>query len=380
VSDKGEEARRTEEVLAQSQRVQRVLDAYCLKQAEANTSARELFQELAVFYPDIGPLAPALIQFSVDDPASPWSVQASSARAEAMKLNLATPTAGLGAIAGRITEAIRQRELLHAEANHYQDKVGRLQQEFVNAKEKDKGKAKEKLDENKGKLSAAMDSYAAKKREVDAALASLDSDIVAVLTPTVTQLTKTVQTYHADSAAFISGGLEGVHAAVAAQRRASATAMGGGGARPSMTGGTPLGAAAAAAAASATASGGAGGPALQFTPVAVPMAGFMGGAPSAASAAAAPPVVSGSRSSNFPVRGLADYAAQQDGDLSFGKKELFLITERAADGWWKGRRGEEIGVCPSNFVAEVRACAWGCSMACGQQRGQHRARWRCSFC
>ena len=333
-----EESKRTEEVVARSARVQRALDAYCAKLLEMNAASRALFAELDGFYPAGGPLANPLHALAAAEAASPWSEASGTTRTEAMQMVLATPSAGIGRIAHGITEGVKARDTLAQEVAHYTEKVGRLQTEAAAVRPADRDAAKAKLDDNKEKLARAMDAHKEKLHAVSFALDALDGDIAAVLTPTVIQLIKAQMSWLTDSVNFYNKALEQVDtAATLVPRRASAVHTGASAsaaAAATAAATTAPAAAAAAAAAAATA------PATAAT-----------ASPSAVAAGASP--AGALRPQPLIVRGLAQYTAGADGDVSFEAGDVFLVTRKNGDGWWDARNGDQFGVCPNNFVKEV---------------------------
>jgi hypothetical protein len=119
----------------------------------------------------------------------------------------ATPTTmgkELAVFAARLSAALKERELLKGEADHYTEKVGKLTADLAAAKDSAKAAARDHLDGNRGKLEAAASAYAEKKAEVAASMRTLDADLIAVLTPTFSRIIETQLRYHTDSIGFIN--------------------------------------------------------------------------------------------------------------------------------------------------------------------------------
>ncbi|XP_076989844.1 nephrocystin-1 isoform X3 [Tamandua tetradactyla] len=77
---------------------------------------------------------------------------------------------------------------------------------------------------------------------------------------------------------------------------------------------------------------------------------------------------------------IADFAAQQVGDLTFQKGEVLLIIEKKADGWWIARNAEgNEGLIPRTYLEDWRVCGLaptpggqrvlsrGCSQPCDEE-------------
>jgi hypothetical protein len=317
--------------------------------------------------------------------------------------------------------------------DHYTSKVGKIQDELNKAKAKDRDEVQRKLTENRAKLSQAMDAYAACMHKVDKELQSMDSDTVAVLTPTLMQMIGVVEKHHAEAAQFVRVALEKSTTSTRELSRLqheqqqrqmqyqhrfteSGTSIGSsasGGAKTA-TGKASGGPILAVPLDSGGGGGGSGGDtaaAEGFTltasaprptaptppasaPVVAPTAagGASGGngsglgAPKApaANAAAAPAaaaltpsdasILSSSPppSPPFLVRAKGTFVAQQESDLSFKKNDVILVLSLRPNGWWHGRLNDSYGDIPSNFVDVVTPDAIYRSISTG-------GRWKTKF-
>ena len=303
-------------------------------------------------------------------PASPARAQHGGANmAERMRLASEEPCAKLSAIAARIVAVIKERDVLATEAEHYEEKVARLAAESA-AAPADRAK-KDHLDGNKGKLAAAAGALQAKQASAAAAVAQMDRDLDALLTPFVDKLIKQQLRYHSDSVAFIGICTDLAKGAAAAAPAAahhhhhqpSPPPPAGSKTPPEpirvapveslppldlepKPPGTPkvlppaaaskLGAAVMARRSRRD---------LGAPPALPPKAG----ATSPASSGPAPPVES------TLFRSVGDFKQEREGDLALTKGQLLVIFQRMPNGWWRARVGAELGICPSNFLAEVRA-------------------------
>lgn len=201
--------------------------------------------------------------------------------------------------------------------------------------------------------------------QVQEAVAALQPDMIAVLTPTVMQLIKMQSSHHTEVTQFMDAALQKIpldahNRPIMAAPPPAAKPVGKAGQIPGYApppvptttttagrtsphraggGGTTagLGAASAAAAAAAagrgtTATGGKG-------------------------ATTVPAGVQQQQQPALPdlqvVRADADFTAQADGDVSFQEGDMLLVTRKDESGWWDCRVGDEFGVCPSNYVSPI---------------------------
>lgn len=383
----GDEAKRLADLEAHATRAPQALQEYAAKQSAADAAISNLFAELSALYPDIGPLAPALSSLA-NAPDVPWSAASGVARGEEMRMHVGVPADGIVSLARRAAADVRERDALKAESDHYQEKVGKLQQDAVGTAGGSKAKqeaAAARLAENKTKLLAAMDAFSAKRASVGESMARLDGDVVSLLTPTTVQLLRSLAAYHTSCAARIEQALASVADAVAASKRASGAAilassagassaaslsttaaLGGAGGAAAPTVQQPMqpmqmqpqpqpqaepvtlpqgetAVLAAALAGPGTGAGVAPPPAtVVFAPVSIPQqvsAGTLAAANTAAAPASAsqavgaaalsvPPATACARTKSAPVKAVADYTAAQEGDLAFRKRDVFLITDK----------------------------------------------------
>lgn len=378
----GDEAKRLGELESHAARVPHALQEYTGKQGGADAAAAALLAELHALYPESGPLAPALASLA-NAPDVPWSAAAGVSRGEELRMHVIVPAEGIVSLARRAAADVRERDALKAEADHYQEKVGKLQQEAVGTAGGSKAKqeaAAGRLAENKTKLLAAMDAYSTKRAAVIEMMGRIDGDVASLLTPTTMQLLRSLAAYHVACAARIDLALASVADAVAASKRASGAAILASAAGASSAASLETSVAAVAAGGAGEAAGGlsmaAGGlgggfaqapttslqpgagvlaaalaaptqaqpqPAVVFAPVAIPQqatptppqapqaAAFAGSSSEAAGAAGAGSLsttAAAARARNVPVRALADYAAAQEGDLAFRKRDVFLVTDK----------------------------------------------------
>lgn len=350
------------EISEQTSRVRAALESYLTKVAAAETARGILIEELAILYPQNGPLENALSKLASNEGTSPWSDEASKARVEDLRTYLAQPLAGLSKMTDEYVEKLKQREILKGEWEHYTAKVGKLQDEFVQAKEGTaaKDKAKQKLDENRAKLSTANEAYASMKAEVDKIASNLDKDTALVLTPTINHVVQAFRRFYGEAGSYIDEAMTGVAEAVEASKKEAGQHILAVEAKKQQAAAfaafSPSPAPSPATAGAGSAGDAASISAAAAVPAAVAVASSSSSSPGKAAAdnASADSSSGGVGSGPCLVRALADYTAAQDGDLSFKKRDLVLVLQKNADGWWQGRRGQDFGVMPSNFVAELK--------------------------
>ena len=53
------------------------------------------------------------------------------------------------------------------------------------------------------------------------------------------------------------------------------------------------------------------------------------------------------------VQAIANYKATADGDISFNEQDIFLILHKDKSGWWDSRFQSEYGICPSNYIRSL---------------------------
>ncbi len=337
-----------------------------------------LLVELAAFYPTSGPLSGPLVSAvaasggggpTILSP-SPFRADSVASVVERLEAQLPGPAEGIAAMAAQLIETINARNRLSVEREHYVAKVGRL---TTSASER--GGDKGRLAENQQKLATVMTEHASLVRKVQEGSAALEPDLVAVLTPTLSQVLRIVQQSHADAAAFLQGTLDAVplnernRPAVAApppsskplQQPGVLSAPGVAGWRPVTTTTTTSdqsSRASVGAATTGTTTTTTGGARAAAPPAPAP-ARVPAPAPAPAPVPTPSPTPAPGSDLADLMRAEATYTAQADGDLSMEGGSLLLVVRRDASGWWECRRGGEFGQAPSNYLVPAAAEAAG---------------------